>query len=70
METLLLKIKIDMDMAVDLEDGILVVSLHLSAAFDRLDHHILLDRLKHTCGITDEAHQWPGFIPRWQNTIG
>ena len=57
-ETALLKIKDDMDMALDRGDGILVVLLDLSAAFDTLDHHILLDRLKHTCGLTDKVHQW------------
>ena len=51
METALFKIKYDMDMALDRGDGILVVLLDLSAVFDTLDHHILLDRLKHTCGI-------------------
>ena len=58
METALLKIKDDPDMAFDRGDGILVVLLDLSAAFDTLDYHILLDRLKHTCGLTDKVHQW------------
>ena len=57
-ETALLKTKDDMDMALDWGDGILVVLLDLRAAFDTLDHHILLDRLKHTCGLTDKVHQW------------
>ena len=58
MDTALLKIKDDMDTALDRGDGILVVLLDLSAAFYTLDHHILLDRLKHTCGLTDKVHQW------------
>ena len=57
-ETALPKIKSDMDMALDRGDGILVVLLDLSAAFDTLDHHILLDRLKQTYGLTDKVHQW------------
>ena len=57
-ETALLKIKDDMDMALDRGDGILLVLLDLSAAFDTLDHHILLDRLKRTCDLTDKVHQW------------
>ena len=36
METALLKIKNDMDMALDRGDGILVILLNLSAAFDTL----------------------------------
>ena len=35
-----------------------MVLLDLSAAFDTLDRYILLDRLKHTCGITDKVHRW------------
>ena len=32
--------------------------LDLSAAFDTIDHHILLTRLKNTFGITGHALQW------------
>ena len=68
-ETTLLKMKNDMDMAVDWGDGILVVLLDLSEAFDTVDHHILMDKLKYVW------HNWQGspvagFIPWWQNTIG
>ena len=54
METALLKTKDDMDMALDRGNGILMVLLDLSAAV----HHILLGRLKHTCGLIDKVHQW------------
>ena len=57
-ETPLLKIKNDMDMSLDWGDGILVVLLDLSVAFDTLDHRSLLDRLKETCGLIDNVHQW------------
>ena len=32
--------------------------LDLSAAFDTIDHSILLERLQHSFGITDSAHSW------------
>ena len=32
--------------------------LDLSAAFDTIDHNILLHRLKHTFGISDSALSW------------
>jgi len=34
------------------------VLLDLSAAFDTVDHHILLLRLKRSCGITGLVRQW------------
>ena len=35
-----------------------LVSLDLSAAFDTIDHQILLARLKHHFGITGKCLQW------------
>ena len=32
--------------------------LDLSAAFDTIDHSILLERLQHSFGITNSAHSW------------
>ena len=43
-----------------LDDGKVSVStlLDLSAAFDTIDHNILLHRLKHAFGITGTALSW------------
>ena len=53
------KIKKYIDVALDQGDGVLVL-LDLSAAFDAIDHKIMLSRLKSYCGITGNAlnHIW------------
>ena len=35
-----------------------LVLLDLSAAFDTIDHDVLLQRLSETFGVTDVAHMW------------
>ena len=57
-ETALLKIKADMDKILDDGDGVLLVMLDLSAAFDTLDHKILFRRLEETVGIKGAALEW------------
>ncbi len=57
-ETALLRVKSDIDLALDAGDGMLLVLLDLSAAFDTLDHSILLERLESCCGITGTARDW------------
>ena len=54
----LLKIKDDFDRALDQGDGTLLVLLDLSAAFDTIDHDILLGRLQKYIGISGTALQW------------
>ena len=54
-ETDILKIKNDIDVALDQGDGVLLVLLDLSAAFDSIYHKIMLSRLKFYCGITGNA---------------
>ena len=48
----------DILQAVDRGDLAALVLLDLSAAFDTVDHSILLQRLQLTFGISDVAHQW------------
>ena len=57
-ETAMLKIKNDIDVALDQGDGVLLVLLDLCAAFDTIDHKIMLPRLKCYCGITGNALKW------------
>ena len=57
-ETALLKIKNDSELALDRSESVLMVLLDLSAAFDTIDHAILLDRLKSRIGISGAALQW------------
>ena len=57
-ETALLKIKCDIDTALERGEGTLLLLLDLSAAFDTLDHHIILDRLSQCVGISGQALKW------------
>ena len=57
-ESALLSIKSDIDLALDQGDGMLLVLLDLSAAFDTIDHSILIDRLDSCCGISGTAKDW------------
>lgn len=57
-ETALLRIKADIDRVLDEGDGVLLVLLDLSAAFDTIDHTILLQRLQDYVGLCDTALKW------------
>ena len=54
-ETALLKIPNDILLALDSGKVSLLTLLDLSAAFDTIDHCILLDRLQHMYGISGTA---------------
>jgi len=45
-------------LAIDRGDVVALVLLDLSAAFDMVDHDILVQRLSLTYGISDAAHAW------------
>ena len=57
-ETALIKIKNDIDLALDRGQGTLLLLLDLSAAFDTLHHDILLKRLSSTVGVRGVALKW------------
>ena len=57
-ETALLKIHNDILIAMDRQHVILLVLLDLSAAFDTLEHSVLLSRLSNSFGIRDTALRW------------
>ena len=57
-ETALLRVINDVLCAADRGDLTLLVLLDLSAAFDIIDHEILLSRLRNEVGITGTALHW------------
>ena len=54
-ETALLSLRDDLLRAADDGNGTAIVLLDLSAAFDTIDHDVLLDRLNGHCGLTGPA---------------
>jgi len=57
-ETAVLRVLSDILQAVDRGDLAALVLLDLSAAFDTVDHSVLLERLQQTFGISDTALCW------------
>ena len=57
-ETALLKVKNDLLKAVDKRVVVLLVLLDLSAAFDTIDHDVLIQRLQNRPGLSGYALQW------------
>ena len=57
-ETALLKVQNDILINMDNEEVTLLVMLDMSAAFDTIDHNILIDILKNDFGVVDSALQW------------
>ena len=57
-ETALLKVKNDILMNMDRQCVTLLVLLDLSAAFDTVDHAILIDRLSTEFGVTGPVLNW------------
>ena len=56
-ETALVHIQDDILHSLDNRNTVILVLLDLSAAFDTVDHRLLLDKL-HEIGIRDNAHRW------------
>ena len=57
-ETVLLRVQNDILRTLDERQGVYLVLLDLSAAFDTIDHEILISRLRDNVGITDLALAW------------
>ena len=57
-ETALVRINNDILVALDNHQSVILLLLDLSAAFDTVDHGILLDRLSHRFGICGLALSW------------
>ena len=58
MESALLKVKNDILLNMNRQHVTLLVLLDLSAAFDTIDHGILLERLRSAFGVWDMALSW------------
>ena len=56
-ETALLKIQNDILISLDSSKGVMLILLDLSAAFDTIDHGVLLSRLESRIGVKDTALQ-------------
>lgn len=57
-ETALLKVSNDILLTCDSGNYAVLLLLDLTAAFDTVDHAVLLDRLEYSAGITGSALQW------------
>ena len=57
-ETALVKVQNDILRAVDKNKSVILLLLDLSAAFDTVDHSILLSKLSHRFGIKETALTW------------
>ena len=57
-ETAMLKVLSDAYVAADSGQVTLLCLFDLSTAFDSVDHKILIQRLRHTCGFAGSALQW------------
>lgn len=67
-ETAITKMPSGLYDAVDRVDSALLALLDLSAACDTVDHEIILERLRHSCGIGDLAcAQLIPVVPHWSN---
>ena len=57
-ETVLVKVQNDILKAIDNNRSVILLLLDLSAAFDTVDHSILLSRLQNRFGIRNIALKW------------
>ena len=69
-ETALLKVHNDILLNMDQQELTLLVLLDLSAAFDTIDHEILIDTLKSKFGVIGNALKWiKSFLPHRKQRV-
>ena len=64
-ETALMKLQNDILSAYDVQRGVLVVLLDLTAAFDTTRSQLLLQLLQSRFHLSTVAHKWMRYIPHW-----
>ncbi len=69
-ETALIKVCSDIVSDIDSRRVVLVALLDMSAAFDTVDHAILLDRLTQRYAISGTAHKWfASYVTDWSSQV-
>lgn len=69
-ETALLKVQNDIATALDKKKYVVLVMLDLSAAFDLVDHQILLQRMHTRFGFCDDTLQWTAsYLNGWTQRV-
>ena len=69
-ETAFLRAQNYLLIAIDTKCAALLIPLNVSAAFDMIDHQILLDRLEKTFGLKDEALLWmKSYLTEWTQCV-
>ena len=53
-----MKVVNDILVSLDKGNGVILILLDLSAAFDTIDHNMLIDRLGEQIGVKDPALDW------------
>ena len=69
-ETALIKVMSDIISDIDSRHVVLIVLLDMSAAFDTVDHKILLDRLRISYAVSGTAYHWfESYINGWASQV-
>ena len=69
-ESALIKVKNDIMLSIDCKKAMLLVLLDLSAAFDTIDHKILVSRLSKRIGVSGTALDWfQSYLEGWTSRV-